>query len=129
MVGIKKEREAFEIAYSEIFSPIVKRPYPVLENGDYKYIEIDQAWKLWQAKSQSVPEGFVLVPKVISDEWMEVFVEQKLSEYCKSYEGLPFSVKDDELPDLREGFRLPIRNAHKRLMLVLEAQEQSHESN
>ena len=73
-------------------------------------------------------EGFVLVPEVISDEWMEVFVEQKLSEYCKSYEELPFSVKDEELPDLREDFRLPIRNAHKRLMLVIEAKEKSHDS-
>ena len=41
--------EGFEQAYSKIFSPIVKRPYPRLENGDYKYIEIDQGWKLWQA--------------------------------------------------------------------------------
>ena len=56
--------ESFEQAYSEIFSPIVKRPYPRLENGDYKYIEIDQGRKLWQAaKAQAVPEGFVLVEK------------------------------------------------------------------
>jgi hypothetical protein len=56
--------ESFEQAYSEIFSPIVKRPYPRLENGDYKYIEIDQGWKLWQAAAaQAVPEGFVLVDK------------------------------------------------------------------
>lgn len=49
--------EGFEQAYSEIFSPIVKRPYPRLENGDYKYIEIDQGWKLWQAATaQAVPE-------------------------------------------------------------------------
>lgn len=41
--------EGFEQAYSKIFSPIVKRPYPRLENGNYKYIEIDQGWKLWQA--------------------------------------------------------------------------------
>lgn len=55
--------EGFEQAYSEIFSPIVKRPYPRLENGDYKYIEIDQGWKLWQAATaQAVPEGFALVP-------------------------------------------------------------------
>lgn len=54
--------EGFEQAYSEIFSPIVKRPYPRLENGDYKYIEIDQGWKLWQAATaQAVPEGFVLI--------------------------------------------------------------------
>ena len=41
--------EGFEQAYSKIFSPIVKRPYPRLENSNYKYIEIDQGWKLWQA--------------------------------------------------------------------------------
>ena len=59
--------ESFEQAYSEIFSPIVKRPYPRLENGDYKYIEIDQGWKLWQAAAaQAVPEGFVLVEKELS---------------------------------------------------------------
>lgn len=54
--------EGFEQAYSEIFSPIVKRPYPRLENGDYKYIEINQGWKLWKAATaQAAPEGFVLV--------------------------------------------------------------------
>ena len=71
--------ESFEQAYSEIFSPIVKRPYPRLENGDYKYIEIDQGWKLWQAaKAQAVPEGFVLVNKkdlvkvlnCVTDDWL-----------------------------------------------------------
>lgn len=55
--------ECFEQAYSEIYSPIVKRPYPRLENGDYKYIEIDQGWKLWQAASTLIPpEGFILIP-------------------------------------------------------------------
>ena len=65
--------ESFEQAYSEIFSPIVKRPYPRLENGDYKYIEIDQGWKLWQAATaQVVPKGFVLVPKEnISCYWQD----------------------------------------------------------
>ena len=65
--------EGFEQAYSEIFSPIIKQPYPRLENGDYKYIEIDQGWKLWQtAAAQAVPEGFVLVPKEnISCYWQD----------------------------------------------------------
>ncbi|WP_281199305.1 MULTISPECIES: hypothetical protein [Acinetobacter] len=50
--------EGFEQAYSEIFSPIIKQPYPRLENGDYKYIEIDQGWKLWQtAAAQAVPDS------------------------------------------------------------------------
>ena len=65
--------EGFEQAYSEIFSPIIKQPYPHLENGDYKYIETDQGWKLWQtAAAQAVPEGFVLVPKEnISCYWQD----------------------------------------------------------
>ena len=50
--------ESFEQAYSEIFSPIVKQPYSRLENGDYKYIEIDQGRKLWQAATaQAVPNA------------------------------------------------------------------------
>ena len=57
--------ESFEQAYSEIFSPIVKRPYPRLENGDYKYIEIDQGWKLWQAAtSQAVLEKDAIIQKL-----------------------------------------------------------------
>lgn len=66
--------ESFEKAYSEIFSPIIKRPYPRLENGDYKYIEIDQGWKLWQAAtSQAVPE-WISVNDKMPDEGDEVFV-------------------------------------------------------
>ncbi|MNZ00036.1 hypothetical protein D3C78_166160 [compost metagenome] len=67
--------EGFEQAYSSIFSPIIKRPYPRLENGDYKYIEIDQGWKLWQAATaQAVPEGFVLVPYDVVDHCMSHIV-------------------------------------------------------
>lgn len=65
----------FEQAYSEIFSPIVKRPYSRLENGDYKYIEIDRGWKLWlAATSQAVPERFVLVPYDVVDRCMSHIV-------------------------------------------------------
>ena len=57
--------ESFEKAYSEIFSPIIKRPYPRLENGDYKHIEIDQGWKLWQAAtSQAVLEKDAIIQKL-----------------------------------------------------------------
>ena len=72
-------------------------------------------------------EGFVLVPRVITDEWMAVYVDPVVTKYCKDYEDLPFSVEESELPEIRESHRLPIRNAHKRLMQVIEAQEQSHE--
>ena len=83
-----------------------------------------QLWDFWQAKTQAVPEGFVLVPRVITDEWMVAYVDQAVAEYVKDYEDLPFSVKDYELPGIKEGFRLPIRNAHMRLMRVIKAQEQ-----
>ena len=81
--------EGFEQAYSEIFSPIIKQPYPRLENGDYKYIEIDQGWKLWQtAAAQAVPEGFVLVPKEPTDIEIESIKEKHWDmrgcQLCKS---------------------------------------------
>ncbi|KAB0650994.1 hypothetical protein F7P73_14845 [Acinetobacter bohemicus] len=79
-------------------------------------------------KAQAVPEGFVLVPRVITDEWMAVYVDPVVTKYCKDYEDLPFSVEESELPEIRESHRLPIRNAHKRLMQVIEAQEQADES-
>lgn len=57
--------EGFEQAYSKIFSPIVKRPYPRLENSNYKYIEIDQGWKLWQAATaQAVLEKDAIIQKL-----------------------------------------------------------------
>lgn len=95
------------------------------------------------AKAQAVPESnallsaamdaiqklgsgdFVLVPRVITDEWMAVYVDPVVAKYCKDYEDLPFSVEESELPEIRESHRLPIRNAHRRLMQVIEAQEQN----
>ena len=94
---------------------------------------LNMAWEMWSSakhsvKAQAVPEGFVLVPRVITDEWMAVYVDPVVTKYCKDYEDLPFSVEESELPEIRESHRLPIRNAHKRLMQVIEAQEQSHEN-
>jgi len=55
--------EEFEKAYSEICKPIIARPYPRNEKGEYIYKEIHEAHLMWQAKAQAIPEGFVLVPK------------------------------------------------------------------
>ena len=92
---------------------------------------LNMAWEMWSSgqatKAQAVPEGFVLVPRVISDEWMAVYIDSVVTKYCKDYENLPFSVEESELPEMRESHRLPIRNAHKRLIQVIEAQEQIHE--
>ncbi|SFS98481.1 hypothetical protein SAMN05444586_101547 [Acinetobacter bohemicus] len=55
--------EAFEEAYSKICKPIIARPYPRNEKGEYFYKEIHEAHLMWQAaQAQTVSEGFVLVP-------------------------------------------------------------------
>ena len=109
-------------------------PMKNISDDEFREIEssfyaLQATWKAWmEAKAQAVPEGFVLVPRVITDEWMAVYVDPVVTKYCKDYEDLPFSVEESELPEIRESHRLPIRNAHKRLMQVIEAQEQSHEN-
>jgi hypothetical protein len=60
--------DGFEQAYSKIFSPIVKRPYPRLENGNYKYIEIDQGWKLWQAATAQAVTKWISVDDELPSE-------------------------------------------------------------
>ena len=70
-MDINKEREAFEA---------VTNTYHCIYNADLNYyfsgskfvgdkaeIEVNAGWKAWQAKSQAVPEGFVLVPKEPTD--------------------------------------------------------------
>ena len=47
--------EAFEEAYSKICKPIIARPYPRNEKGEYIYKEIHEAHLMWQAKAQAVP--------------------------------------------------------------------------
>lgn len=89
---------------------------------------IDLAYEgLEKIKEQATPEGFVLVPRVITDEWMALYVDPEVSKYCKEFEGLPFAVTEKDLPMIQEDFRRPIKAAHSRLMKVIEAQEQSHE--
>lgn len=75
------------------------------------------------SKAQAIPEGFVLVPRVITDEWMTTFIDQTVSDYCKDFEDSPFYVRESELPEVKENHRLKIRNAHKQLIQVIEAQE------
>ena len=100
--------------------------HPDHTNHRLSYAFIMGAWMAWITKAQ-VPEDFVLVPRVISDEWMAVYIDSVVTKYCKDYENLPISVEESELLEIRESHRLPIRNAHKRLIQVIEAQEQSHE--
>lgn len=64
---VQEEREVFEQHYHQTHSPIICRPYPVLENGDYKYIEIDKAWKLWQAAKDQAPKWISVDDEIPKD--------------------------------------------------------------
>lgn len=93
---------------------------------------VNTGWAMWKkaikfTEQQATPEGFVLVPKIITDEWMAVYVDPEVSKYCKEFEGLSFAVTEKDLPMIQEDFRRPIKAAHSRLMKVIEAQEQSHD--
>lgn len=111
--------ESFEQAYSEIFSPIIKRPYPRLVNGDYKYSEIDQGWKLWRAATtQVVPEGFVVlkisdVREILSNASDAICDEKASTVFSET--GSPSTWYDHHLV------------AEKNILDAIEAQEQSHE--
>ncbi|WP_180122612.1 hypothetical protein [Acinetobacter sp. YH12086] len=62
-MDIQKEREAFEKHASKFFTDS-KEAFKT--NGDqYLYDEVIWMWDCWieRAKTQAVPEGFVLVPK------------------------------------------------------------------
>ena len=64
------EQERFEIAYENTHKPIIARPYPKLENGLYQYLEIHQAWDLWQAATaQAAPQ--VKMFYALKDEYFE----------------------------------------------------------
>lgn len=133
---ISKEREAFEL--QEHIKPYLNSVVFDQRNNKYKSEDIcepicnhsarvvNSGWLSWQA-AKATPEGFVLVPKVITDEWMAVYVDPEVSKYCKEFEGLPFAVTEKDLPMIQEDFRRPIKESHSRLMKVIEAQEQSHD--
>ena len=63
--------EDFEKAYSEICKPIIARPYPRNEKGEYIYQEIHEAYLMWQAKAQAVPEVITIGNELQS--WVAVW--------------------------------------------------------
>ena len=100
--------------------------YLIREDGSIFWVKAQayQLWRFWKAsQATTIPEGFVLVPRVITDDWMASYVDPAVNDCCKDYDDLPFSLDENDLPRIKESHRLPIRNAHKRLMQVIEAQE------
>lgn len=117
--------EGFEQAYSSIFAPIIKRPYPRLENGDYKYIEIDQGWKLWQAATaQAVPEGFVLVKKELPEQIAEKMAIDRIDKPRHENDPVWREIAEQSYKDQVKSKKWEFWRDYK---AMIEAQEQSHE--
>lgn len=78
-MDVQKEREAFEtwLFSTEKFKFRNKNFLFMLdEYGSYEDKPVLEHWETWQAaKSQAVPEGFVLVPKEPTDEIIEAMNE------------------------------------------------------
>ena len=142
VMDIKKEQNSFKKTMLDQHGEYDEEHFELDGYGNFSWIGTDDHFEIWMlcakakqaeidelkaqlAKAQAVPEGLVLVPRVITDEWMAVYIDPVVSSYCKDYEALPFSVEESELPEIRESYRLPVRNAHRCLMRVIEAQEQN----
>lgn len=120
-----------EVIKQDEFEDLVFKPEINAFHSNYlssRFMDnINFGWSAWQAATaQAVPEGFVLVPRIITDEWMAAYIDPAVNDYCNDFKDLPFHVKESELPQVKEDHQKPIRHAHKQLMRVIEAKEQSH---
>ncbi|HCN35598.1 MAG TPA: hypothetical protein DIS99_13445 [Acinetobacter johnsonii] len=70
---IKNEREAFEkFCFEQFLMSPSDSCFELEDDGFYESLETHRLWMLWQLKAQTIPEGFVLVPKEnISCYWQD----------------------------------------------------------
>ena len=86
MMEIQRDEE-FEKAYHEISKPIIARPYPRNEKGEYFYKEIHEAYLMWQiANAQVVPY------ESCSRKSHEIIINETKNELIDSYD----IAKEDE---------------------------------
>lgn len=116
MINIEKEKEQHKSWYKQD-DPIAYQQYRA---GGHEFEQdFSQSEKSWLAAKAQAPYGFFILPLLITDEWMAVYVNHVVDEYCKYSENSPYSVKESELPALREHFQKKIRNAHHLLVVLL----------
>lgn len=69
---ISKEREAFEAEFSKIKSDIAFWLHTWDEEMQgYNHPVMCWFWYMWQAKKQATPEGFVLLPREMTQEMVD----------------------------------------------------------
>lgn len=94
--------------------------------GGYFNIVANDAWNMWQAaKAQAVPEGFVLVPKLLSDE----LADELASDAFNNIQSMFDYEHRGSTATHREQIRLrwcknKAREFQENYKIVIEAQEQ-----
>lgn len=124
-MDIQKERKAFESAMHELSGGKTKNDVnPVTR--EYQYGVMQVMWQVWQAaKAQAVPEGFVLVPKLLSDELADELAGDAFNNIQSmfDYEHRGSTATHREQIRLR-WCRNKAREFQENYKLVIEAQEQ-----
>ncbi|MCW8037905.1 hypothetical protein [Acinetobacter entericus] len=106
-MDIQKEKEAFENWWESFHNGRQISCDYVEEDNSYSVGYANAQWVAWQAKAQSVPEGFVLVSK---------------DRLAKAVDGIEALFEEYSL--LALGELLPIQQD---LNAMIEAQEQGHD--
>jgi hypothetical protein len=84
------------------------------EDGEYVSSKAQMGWQMWQAaKTQAVPEGFVLVPKDLIQSIHQSCVNTLIAESMPAFKAVSNTIIDELSPIVRA--------------IQAEAQEQSHE--
>lgn len=86
------------------------------------FVKSEKTWLT--AKAQAVPEGYALIPREISNEWMFAYVDPKVKEYYAEFEGVSFAPTQEDLPSILEDHHKPLRNAHALMMRIVDAHDQ-----
>ena len=131
-----KNKEAFESKFK--LNAIYERESRIRKNnilefaetaGIYFNIVTNNAWELWQAaQAQAVPEGFVLVPKLLSDELAD---ELAIDAFNNIQSMFDYEHRGSTATH-REEIRLrwcknKARDFQENYKAMIEAQEQSHD--
>ena len=125
MMNIEEERKAFEAWYKKSYG--INIDLPVMPNGQYPELRKQFSWDSWQASANR--EGFVLVPKLLSDE----LADELASDAFNNIQGMFDYQHRGSTAMHREQIRLrwcknKARKFQENYKIVIEAQEQSNES-